>query len=303
MRNYTMTLADCMNSYNDTLFTFYYEFPQEYKPVFEHKFLLRFGYRNIGFESYPLFKQMLESRLNELMPKYLDLYASTEIKYNPFTNYDYEKETFTDTKGRSKNYSTANAKGIDYSDSSGLSSGSGGRGTHGANNETDYSTDTGNRRERGINDGRTDRLDIYTDSPQNKQNIEGDRVNNNREHEKYFNDGYITTKKYNPDSVQGIRSENEATFNRHSGERGSENYENEKTFSTKVDQNKSIQRVQTYNDTENVASQRHTNRYFYEEKGLRGVLKSDVIIAWRKAFISVDEMLLNELEELFLGIY
>lgn len=303
MRNYTMTLADCMNSYNDTLFNFYYDFPQEYKPVFERLFLLRYGYRNIGFETYPLFKQMLESRLNELMPKYLQLYESTKVNYNPFTNFEYEKESFTDSKGRAKNYSTANAKGIDYSDSSGLNSSSGGRGTTGGSNEIDFSTDTGNRRERGINDGRTDRVELNTDSPQNKQNIENNRVNNDREHERYFNDGYVTTKKYNPDSIQGIRAENEATFNQRSHEKGVEDFENEKTYSNKINQNKSIQRVQTYNDTENVASQRNTNVYSYRENGLRGVLKSDVIIAWRKAFISVDEMLLNELDDLFLGIY
>lgn len=42
---------------------------------------------------------MLESRLNELMPKYLQLYESTKVNYNPFTNFEYEKNHSQTRKG------------------------------------------------------------------------------------------------------------------------------------------------------------------------------------------------------------
>ena len=67
-------------------------FDAEYKPVLETKILKHYYTREICEETYGLWKLRLDSRLNEIMPYYNQLYASTLISFNPLLDVDLTTE-------------------------------------------------------------------------------------------------------------------------------------------------------------------------------------------------------------------
>lgn len=67
-------------------------FDEEYRSELEQKIIRHFYTREIGMETYALWKLKLQTKLNEIMPYYNQLYNSTLLEFNPLRNYAYEKE-------------------------------------------------------------------------------------------------------------------------------------------------------------------------------------------------------------------
>ena len=74
---------------------FNFDFPifdEAYRSVLETKILKHYYTREIAFESVGLWQLKLDTRLNEIMPYYNQLYNSELLEFNPFHDVDY---TFT----------------------------------------------------------------------------------------------------------------------------------------------------------------------------------------------------------------
>lgn len=74
---------------------FNFDFPifdETYRSVLETKILKHYYTREIAFESVGLWQLKLDSKLNEIMPYYNQLYNSELLEFNPFHDVDY---TFT----------------------------------------------------------------------------------------------------------------------------------------------------------------------------------------------------------------
>lgn len=70
---------------------FSFDFPifdEEYRKVLETKILRHYYTREIGLETYGLWKLKLQTKLNEIMPYYNKLYESELLKYNPLYDVD-----------------------------------------------------------------------------------------------------------------------------------------------------------------------------------------------------------------------
>lgn len=70
---------------------FSFEFPifdEQYRSVLETKILRHYYTREIGCETYGLWKLRLQTKLNEIMPYYNKLYESELLKYNPLYDVD-----------------------------------------------------------------------------------------------------------------------------------------------------------------------------------------------------------------------
>lgn len=67
-------------------------FDENYRIVLEKKILKHYYTREIGAETVGLWKLWLDSRMNEIMPYYNQLYESELIDFNPLYNTDYTKE-------------------------------------------------------------------------------------------------------------------------------------------------------------------------------------------------------------------
>lgn len=92
------------------IFDFYYPiFDGNYKQVLESKILKHFYTREIGLETYGLWKLKLNTKLNEIMPYYNKLYMSELLEYNPLWTDDYNVTHNKGTDGTSINIGERNA--------------------------------------------------------------------------------------------------------------------------------------------------------------------------------------------------
>lgn len=99
MANYTIDIHSMVKDKNFKIFSFDYDFytnDAEIKKKFEQKFIDRYLFHEIGFETIGRFKHYLKSTLNEIAPYYRQLYES-EMRAKDIDfllNKDYT-ETFT----------------------------------------------------------------------------------------------------------------------------------------------------------------------------------------------------------------
>lgn len=142
----------------DKIFNFNFPiFDENYRKVLESKILKHYYTREIGFETVGLWQLKLNTKLNEIMPYYNQLYKSELLEFNPFYDVDY---THT-TKG-SNNTKSDNTTKSDITDTGKFDMVSG-TGT----TENGTITGTTNRD--------TEKWDKYSDTPQGAiTNIEND---------------------------------------------------------------------------------------------------------------------------------
>ena len=84
-------------------------FDESYRNVLETKILKHYYTQEIGLETYGLWKLKLDTKLNEIMPYYNQLYESATLEFNPLYDVDY---TDTRTGGNTqKTQSTRESSG------------------------------------------------------------------------------------------------------------------------------------------------------------------------------------------------
>lgn len=81
-----------------------------YKQCLETKILKHYYMREIGFETYGLFKLALDSKLNEIMPYYNKLYLSELLSYDPLTNVDGYETNNRSKSGENENTSSGTSE-------------------------------------------------------------------------------------------------------------------------------------------------------------------------------------------------
>ena len=65
---------------------------EAYRPVLTQKILKHYYTREIAYETVGLWKLKLETKLDEIMPYYNELYATKLLKFDPFRDADYYRE-------------------------------------------------------------------------------------------------------------------------------------------------------------------------------------------------------------------
>lgn len=92
----------------DKIFDFDFPiFDENYRPVLKRKILKHFYTREIGEESYGLWKLRMNTRLNEIMPYYNKLYESELLEFNPL----YSHEMHTNRSIKADGNGTINGSG------------------------------------------------------------------------------------------------------------------------------------------------------------------------------------------------
>lgn len=78
------SVNDVIEKSREKIFCFDYPiFDKKYRPILERKILKHYYTREIGFESIGLWQLKLETKLNEVMPYYNQLYKSELLEFNP----------------------------------------------------------------------------------------------------------------------------------------------------------------------------------------------------------------------------
>lgn len=87
-------VSDIIDASWDKIFDFDFPiFDNSYKSVLCKKIIMHYYTREIGMETYGLWKLKLETLMNEIMPYYNERYKSAELKYNPLYDTDYTRTT------------------------------------------------------------------------------------------------------------------------------------------------------------------------------------------------------------------
>lgn len=253
---------------------FNFDFPvfdENYRNVICTKILKHYYTREISEETVGLWKLRLDTRLNEIMPYYNQLYKSELIEFNPLydtnltTNHNAQKdETTTRDEKDTENKTGSNGYTKTVADDATTINGTKSSTTE---NGTTTNTDT--------------RKDLYSDTPQGSlQNVE--------------NETYLT----NARKIADTKSETRANSN--NGETsGSTSYKDSLTDTgdssfkedTNIARTGSVQ-LNTTDEYVNLVSGKSG-----------GASYSKMLEEFRKTFLNVDMMVIEELSDLFFGLW
>ena len=128
MAKYTIELDTLLRDKNFNLFSFEYDFYTDniiIKKKFEQKFIDRYRFNEIGFETVARFKHYLKTSLNEIAPYYKQLYES-ELRCNDIDfmlNKDYTETFIKNIDSLSKSTETQNSNYNDLTNESNINDG------------------------------------------------------------------------------------------------------------------------------------------------------------------------------------
>lgn len=250
-------------------------FDESYRNVLLTKICKHYYTQEIGAETVGLWKLRLDTKLNEIMPYYNQLYKSELLTYNPLYNVDVtihrnSKQNDTSTEKNKNNYTETN---------------------DGTNTETQ--TENGNTTLNGIltnentsnstNAFSSNVKDMYSDTPQG--------TISNVENNTYLTNARITDTTNNASntyaektsSTSNNTSEDERTINKKTGS------EYNKNGNSNTDKNG------TFNSTE---------EYLESIQGKNsGTSFSSLINEYRETFLNIDMMIIDELNTLFIQLW
>nr|DAD85022.1 MAG TPA: Lower collar protein [Podoviridae sp. ctV3c15] len=246
-------------------------FDENYRSVLETKILKHFYTREIGLETVGLWKLKLDTKLNEIMPYFNQLYKSQLYAFNPFYDVDLTRKHRIDGSGTKDTDTTNNTKAehritVDENGST-SSNGSGSSDSESANTNVSVNTDAFSER--------------YSDTPQGAlTDLKADKYLTNatlRDDNKNANENNTGTDK------TSTKSDVENTENKNTETNGNN--------STTVNGNISSTLTNTEDYLETVQGKNGGSSY------------SKLLMEYRETFINIDMMVLDELEDLFMQLW
>ena len=293
---------------------FNFDFPifdENYRFALEKKILKHYYTREICMETYGAWKLKLDDRMNIIMPYYNELYKSAALEFNPF----WDTDLITDHSSVNNGDSSSTSRNVrdnadkvknNYNDKSKTER------DDTVNKNTDV-TDTKTLNENVAethNDTRTGtdnntRWDLYSDTPQG--GIQGIA---NAEDPSLANNGYLTNARKitdnGGDSDTSSGAKTVATTGTDTDRTiGTDNTVLDSDTSVTRNGDTSSDRAQKITDNGNVTGTIHnTEEYLQHIKGKRGgVTYSKMLSEYRKTFLNIDKMIIDELSDLFFGLW
>lgn len=254
-------------------------FDESYRSVLETKILRHYYTREIGLETVGLWKLKLSTKLNEIMPYYNKLYKSELIEFNPLYDVDLTRERKIEGKGTKDTENGENRSGSNNTettqnnDSTVTETGDNKGATNGTANGTQNQNTNGN----GTN--------MYSDTPQGAiTDLQAGR---------YLTNATIdsATNTFAGTSSDTTTQTTENTNNSSVDSSGSVDGTTESDFNSKMD---------GFSNT----TLSNTEDYLERVIGSNGGESfSKRINDYRTSFINIDMMVINDLEDLFFGLW
>lgn len=245
---------------------FDFDFPiydESYRTVLEKKIVRHYYTREIGMETVGLWKHYLSMKLNEIMPYYNQLYKSTLLEFNPL----YDVDITTDhTRGNTHDETTSDSNESHYTRTDDLTR------TDTGSTENSSSSESTSQESHT-----THNTEMYSDTPQGELTdvIAG----------KYLTQARVTDNDYTTDDASHYEST----------DTGKSSGTSKNTGTQKGDGTTSGSGTRNFNSTED---------YLEHVRGKRnGVSYSALLEEYRKTFINIDVMIINELKPLFMNIW
>ena len=87
-----LSVSEILDKARNKIFDFDFPiFDESYRNVLEDKILKHYYTREIGLETVGLWKLKLDTKMNEIMPYYNQLYKSAVLEFNPLYDVDYTR--------------------------------------------------------------------------------------------------------------------------------------------------------------------------------------------------------------------
>lgn len=238
---------------------------------FKNLFLRKNYMKQIGQETTAQFKLYVQARLMEKMPLYKQLYESALIEYDPLVNRKItttRDETENKDKGKeSENTVTTNGNG--------------------------QTTENNTNERQATGEGRQD----VTNSQEGMLHSE---INNQSVHSENP-EITMANKDYASSMDRGKKTEDQ-----NSNQNGSENTTNNQSVSENVTEknqsNSEASSTEQGNSTENEKEERSLQGNEVME-GFYGESQADAILKYRETILNLNEMVCNDMDDLFLGYY
>lgn len=254
-------------------------FDESYRTVLETKILRHYYTREIGLETVGLWKLKLNTKLNEIMPFYNQLYKSELIEFNPLYDVELTRERKIEGKGTKDTENGESRNGENHADTSQSSSNmvtenGGDKGTvNGTSDGTQNQNTSGNA------------TNMYSDTPQG--------AITDLQAGKYLTNATVdsATNTFAGASHDSTSQTSENTRNNDTNTDGSIDSSNDGEYSSNMD---------GYSNT----TLSNTEDYLEHVIGSNGGESfSKRLLDYRATFINIDMMVINELEELFFGLW
>lgn len=262
-------------------------FDENYRNVLEAKILKHYYTREIGLETVGLWKLKLDTKLNEIMPFYNQLYKSELIEFNPMYDVDLTRDhnlkrnetTKQDATETGTTEKTGNVNDNTHTETS-------------DNQNSESTTDIQNttsstsREQRGASKTHYDK---YSDTPQGSlQNVQ--------------NDTYLTNARMINDTDNQI---GETVVS------GNDTSTGTTTTDSNADGTNDTERNISTNDREEKSVSQNLNKnlnsiddYIEHVKGKNGgVSFSAMLNEFRTTFLNIDMQIINELNDLFMNLW
>lgn len=254
-------------------------FDEKYRPVLERKILKHYFTREIGLETVALWKLKLDTKLNEIMPYYNQLYNSELIEFNPLYDVELKRERNTDRKLNEDTTNTEDRSGgsttsttQDYSDE-----------TENTESTTDERNRTTNGKENQTNTG--NKTNMYSDTPQG--------AITDLQSGKYLTNATIDTE--NDVVERATENTEEENLN------GSRDGRTESAGNTTSDSNTDFSNTVDGRKQSNINT---IEDYIENVSGSTGGKNfSERLQDFRNTFLNIDMMVINDLSELFFSLW
>lgn len=290
-------------------------FDESYRTVLETKILKHYYTREIGLETVGLWKLKLDTKLNEIMPFYNQLYKSELIEFNPMYDVDLTRDhtlnrseqteqTGTETADATKNgtvdTTTSGTKtgtsreNIDVSENQETEQNS--------KSDTDIKNTTGSTSEETATGTKT-HYDKYSDTPQGSlQNVQNDTYLTNA---RMVNDNDTQTGKTTvsgSDTSTGSTTADTSTTTNSTSETTHTGNTTDETSGT---QNTTSADTEKRNTTQTANKELTSlDDYLEHVKGKNGgVSYSAMLNEFRTTFLNIDMQVINELSDLFMNLW
>lgn len=258
-------------------------FDESYRSVLETKILKHFYTREIGLETVGLWKLKLNTKLNEIMPYFNQLYSSQLYAFNPFYDVDLTRKHRIDGSGKRDTDTTSNTEtehritvvetGNTTTDNTGSSTG------EGTSENTEVRTGTNNQTD--------DFVEKYSDTPQGAiTDLRSD---------KYLTNATIRNDDRKQNTSDNVKNDGKTSSNVSTKD------------DTEVDETRNTDTSGNNSSTTNgnvSATLTNTEDYLETVQGKNGGASySKLLMEYRETFLNIDMMVIDQLEDLFMQLW
>ena len=254
-------------------------FDESYRQVLETKILRHYYTREIGLETVGLWKLKLNTKLNEIMPFYNQLYKSELIEFNPLYDVELTRERKIEGTGTKDTENGESRDGENHADTS--QSNTNMVTENGVDNSTVTRTVDGTQNQNTSGSG----TNMYSDTPQG--------AITDLQAGKYLTNATVdsATNTFGGASHDSTSQTSNNNRNNETDTDGSTDSSNNGDYSSSMD---------GYSNT----TLSNTEDYLERVIGSNGGESfSKRLNDYRETFINIDMMVINELEELFFGLW